>query len=69
MARPDGTAPPARRVMSIYAVVKEPITRDPWRGKRQGGDEPRAAGVRRKSICGSLQECRRKQDIRVSESP
>ena len=74
MARPDGAAPPARRVMSIYSVVKELITKelitkDRWRGKRQGGDEPRAAGVRRKSICGSLQECRRKQDIRVSESP
>ena len=28
--------------MSIYAVVKELITKDPWRGKRQAGDEPRA---------------------------
>jgi hypothetical protein len=40
-------APPARRLMSIYAVVKELITKelitkDPWRGKRQGRDEPRA---------------------------
>ena len=34
---PPGMAPPARRVMSIYAVVK-----DPRRGKRQGRDEPRA---------------------------
>jgi hypothetical protein len=47
MARPDGAAPPARRVMSIYSVVKELITKelitkDRWRGKRQGGDEPRA---------------------------
>jgi hypothetical protein len=28
--------------MSIYAVIKELITKDSWRGKRQGGDEPRA---------------------------
>ena len=37
MARPTGVAPPGRRLMSIYAVVK-----DPRRGKRQGRDEPRA---------------------------
>jgi len=47
MARPTGMAPPARRLMSIYSVVKELITKeliikDPWRGKRQGRDEPRA---------------------------
>ena len=43
MARLAGVAPPARRLMSIYAVVK-----DPRRGKRQGRDEPRAqeSGVR-----------------------
>jgi hypothetical protein len=46
MGRPTGVAPPAG-VMSIYAAVKELITKelitkDPWRGKRQGRDDPRA---------------------------
>ena len=46
MARPTGVAPPAG-LMSIYSVVKELITKelitkDPWRDKRQGRDEPRA---------------------------
>jgi len=36
---------PPPLAMSIYAVVK-----DPRRGKRQGRDEPRAQGVRRRSI-------------------
>ena len=50
---PDwGVAPPAG-LMSIYSVVKELITKDPWRGKRQGRDEPRAqeSGAR---VYGSL---------------
>jgi hypothetical protein len=69
MARPDGIAPPARRLMSVYSVVKELITKelitkDPWRDKRQGRDEPRAqeSGAR---VYGSPAECRRKRHIRV----
>jgi hypothetical protein len=43
--------------MSIYSVVKELITKDPWRGKRQDRDEPRAqeSGTRvYGSPCGSV---------------
>jgi len=67
MARPTGVAPLARRLKSIYSVVKELITKDPWRGKRQDRDEPRAqeSGARVHLYMGALRECRRKRNIRV----